>query len=38
MSLNKCINKNSQEWKDILAKYNGNETLAEQAWEDEGFS
>lgn len=37
MSIKKCINKNSQEWKDLVAKHNGNEVLAEQEWYKEGF-
>lgn len=37
MSIKKCINKNSQEWKDLVAKHNGNEVLAEQEWYREGF-
>jgi hypothetical protein len=37
MSIKKCINKNSQEWKDLVIKNNGNEVLAEQEWYREGF-
>ena len=37
MSIKKCINKNSQEWKDLVIKNNGNEALAEQEWYREGF-
>jgi hypothetical protein len=37
MSIKKCINKNSQEWKDLVNKFNGNEVLAEEEWYREGF-
>jgi hypothetical protein len=37
MSIKKCINKNSQEWKDLVAKHNGNEVIAETEWYREGF-
>lgn len=37
MSVKKCINKSSQEWKNLVAIHNGNEVLAEEDWYREGF-